>query len=228
MPRYEFSEGTSNKFWEISLQGTSFKTTYGKIGTPGTSTLKEFGDAAKARKEYDKLIAEKTKKGYSLVGDDAPSAPAPAKPAAAAKKPAPAKAAKGGGGGSAEALAMQLDADPNDAQAWAVYADLLQSNGDPRGELASVQEQLLVDPKNKALLAAEKKLLKHYGDGLLLGPLRKYCGKDLPSVTARPELGPDARQSDGQEDPLRIRWRAGHVVSATVLRRLRVVARWWR
>ena len=40
------------------------KTRYGKIGTPGQQTLKEFGDAAGAKKEYDKLIAEKTKKGY--------------------------------------------------------------------------------------------------------------------------------------------------------------------
>ena len=32
MPRYEFSEGTSSKFWEINLSGPSFTTTYGKIG----------------------------------------------------------------------------------------------------------------------------------------------------------------------------------------------------
>lgn len=218
MPRYEFSEGTSNKFWEITLEGKGFKTTYGKIGTPGTSTLKEFGDAAKAQKEYDKLIGEKTKKGYSLVGDApapaAKAAPAAAKaPAAAAKKAAPAAAKKGAASGGPTGA---LDADPNDAQAWAVYADFLQTNGDPRGELASVQEQLLADPKNKGLLSAEKKLLKHYGEGLLLGELRKYCGKELPSVTARPELGPEARQSSGDEDPIRIRWRAGHIVGATV------------
>ena len=40
------------------------KTRYGKIGTSGQQTLKEFGDAAAAQKEYDKLVAEKTKKGY--------------------------------------------------------------------------------------------------------------------------------------------------------------------
>lgn len=217
MPRYEFSEGTSNKFWEIELTGTSFKTTYGKIGTPGTSTLKEFGDAAKAQKEYDKLIAEKTRKGYSLVGDAAP-APAPAKaakapaPAAAAKKAAP-KAAKATAG--AEGPAKALDEDPNDAQAWAVYADFLQSNGDPRGELATVQEQLLANPKDKALLTAEKKLLKDNAEALV-GKLLPYIGKALPSVTARPELGPEARQSSGEEDPIRIRWRAGHIVGATV------------
>jgi predicted DNA-binding WGR domain protein len=100
MPRYEFSEGSSNKFWEIKLDGASFTTTYGKIGTSGTTTLKSWKDAAEAKKEYDKLVHEKTKKGYELVGDgggdtqadddddDADEAP-PAKPApkAAAKPP---------------------------------------------------------------------------------------------------------------------------------------------
>ena len=111
MPRYEFSEGTSNKFWEIKLSGASFTTTYGKIGTAGQTTLKELKSAAEAQKEYDKLIAEKTRKGYVLVGagdargagndgdaddddaDDAtrvkpPAAPAAAKAAAPAAKAA--------------------------------------------------------------------------------------------------------------------------------------------
>src|SRR5688500_10771296 len=69
MPRYEFSEGSSNKFWEIKLSGKSFTTTYGKIGTAGSTTLKEWSSPAEAKKEYDKLVAEKTKKGYELVGD---------------------------------------------------------------------------------------------------------------------------------------------------------------
>jgi predicted DNA-binding WGR domain protein len=103
MPRYEFSEGSSNKFWEIKLDGKSFTTTYGKIGTPGSTTLKEWKDAAEAKKEYDKLVHEKTKKGYALVGDgdgddddgDEDEAPTPpAKPAAKkAAAPAPKAAA---------------------------------------------------------------------------------------------------------------------------------------
>ncbi|MDF2693180.1 MAG: ligase [Labilithrix sp.] len=85
MPRYEFSEGSSNKFWEITLDGTSFTTTYGRIGTDGQTSLKEFDSEEKAKKEYDKLIAEKTKKGYELVGGGT-SAPKAA-PAPAAAKP---------------------------------------------------------------------------------------------------------------------------------------------
>jgi predicted DNA-binding WGR domain protein len=64
MPRYELVEGTSNKFWEITMSGNDVKTRYGKIGTSGQQTLKEFDNAAAAKKEYDKLVHEKTKKGY--------------------------------------------------------------------------------------------------------------------------------------------------------------------
>ncbi|MCX5741677.1 MAG: WGR domain-containing protein [Proteobacteria bacterium] len=95
MPRYEFSEGSSNKFWQIELKGKSFTTTYGKIGTDGQTTIKQFPSDADAKKEHDKLVAEKVKKGYELVGGKAaPKAAAPAKaaPAKAAKAAAPAKA----------------------------------------------------------------------------------------------------------------------------------------
>jgi predicted DNA-binding WGR domain protein len=91
MPRYEFVEGASKKFWEIALEGSSFTTTYGRIGTDGQMSMKEYDSEEKAQKEYDKLIAEKTKKGYALV-DGTAAAAAPAKPAPAAAKPAPAPA----------------------------------------------------------------------------------------------------------------------------------------
>lgn len=109
MPRYEFSEGTSNKFWQIDLSGKSFTTTYGKIGTAGQTTVKSYKTDAEAKKEYDKLIAEKTKKGYELVGDGGGSddedeeEEKPAKKVKAAAKPAAKTAskpaAKSGGGG---------------------------------------------------------------------------------------------------------------------------------
>jgi predicted DNA-binding WGR domain protein len=70
MPRYEFKEGTSNKFWEVSLDGDTFTTRYGKIGTDGQETSKSFKTAAEAKKQYDKIVAEKVKKGYQLVDGD--------------------------------------------------------------------------------------------------------------------------------------------------------------
>jgi predicted DNA-binding WGR domain protein len=62
--RFEFSEGSSNKFWEIRVEGSSHTVRYGKIGTDGQSKTKDFDSAAEARADAAKLIAEKTKKGY--------------------------------------------------------------------------------------------------------------------------------------------------------------------
>lgn len=62
--RFEFIEGTASKFWEIALDGTDLTTRWGKIGTDGQAKTKEFVSEEKARKEYDKLVEEKTGKGY--------------------------------------------------------------------------------------------------------------------------------------------------------------------
>jgi predicted DNA-binding WGR domain protein len=60
---FEFKDDKSHKFWEINLNGLSVTTSYGKIGTDGQTSEKTFETAEKAEKEYNKLIAEKTKKG---------------------------------------------------------------------------------------------------------------------------------------------------------------------
>jgi DNA ligase-1 len=62
--RFEFSEGTSNKFWEISQSGTDVTVRYGRIGSDGQTKTKSFPDEAAATKYADKLIEEKTEKGY--------------------------------------------------------------------------------------------------------------------------------------------------------------------
>ena len=91
---FEFSEGTSNKFWEIWLEGVEVHTRYGKIGSEGQRTLKDEGSAEKAQKLFDKLVREKTGKGYvekSAGGGAAPAAKAE-KAAKTEKAAAPAKA----------------------------------------------------------------------------------------------------------------------------------------
>jgi predicted DNA-binding WGR domain protein len=62
--RFEFSAGKSNKFWEIELAGNTVTTTWGRIGSNGQTKSKEFADTSKAQAEYDKLVKEKTSKGY--------------------------------------------------------------------------------------------------------------------------------------------------------------------
>lgn len=65
--RFEFQEGDSNKFWEIEIDGSSVTTWWGKIGTSGQTKTKELGSAEKALKEYTRLVAEKTQKGYEEI-----------------------------------------------------------------------------------------------------------------------------------------------------------------
>lgn len=81
MRRFEFRDGSSNKFWQISVTGSELQVSYGKLGTAGQTQSKSFASAGAAQAEHDKLIAEKTKKGYAEVSADGAVMPAP-KPAA--------------------------------------------------------------------------------------------------------------------------------------------------
>ena len=85
--RFEFVEGTSSKFWEIWIVGNEVRTAYGKTGTSGQTTIKDEGSAEAATKLYEKLVKEKTKKGYAEVGG-APASAASTSEAKAASAPA--------------------------------------------------------------------------------------------------------------------------------------------
>jgi DNA ligase 1 len=61
---FEYVEGPSSKFWEISVNGSEVTVRYGRIGTAGASKVKTHADAQAARREADRLITEKTDKGY--------------------------------------------------------------------------------------------------------------------------------------------------------------------
>lgn len=65
-----FSEGTSNKFWQIETEGNTFTVTYGKIGTSGQIQTKTFDTEEKCLKEVQKLLSEKLKKGYQSSGKE--------------------------------------------------------------------------------------------------------------------------------------------------------------
>ncbi|TWT38683.1 DNA ligase [Blastopirellula retiformator] len=61
---FEFVDAKSSKFWEIEVAGASVSVRYGKLGAAGTTKVKEFADSAAAEKHAEKLVAEKTGKGY--------------------------------------------------------------------------------------------------------------------------------------------------------------------
>jgi len=64
----EFEEGNSSKFWRARVEGKTLYVNYGKIGSNGQTQVKDLADPAAAKKEYDKLVAEKRKKGYVEAG----------------------------------------------------------------------------------------------------------------------------------------------------------------
>jgi uncharacterized protein (TIGR02996 family) len=142
MRTFTFSDATSHKFWDIDLKGKSFTVTFGRIGTAGQTQLKTFPDEGKARKEHDKLIAEKTRKGYR---ETTPSA----KPAAMSLR---------------ESLEEAIVENPDDLASHMAYADYLTEQGDPRGDFIRVQLALEDERKPPAerekLRQQEAQLLK--------------------------------------------------------------------
>ena len=66
---FEFQDEKSAKFWEITQTSSTVTVRYGKIGTNGQTQEKLFSDTAAASKHVDKIISEKTGKGYlEIVG----------------------------------------------------------------------------------------------------------------------------------------------------------------
>lgn len=89
MRRFELSDGKSNKFWSVKRKGAVVTVTYGRIGTDGQTKDKAHASDDAAETAMEKLVASKTKKGYSEVG-----AKGADKSASKAKKAAPKSAKK--------------------------------------------------------------------------------------------------------------------------------------
>jgi uncharacterized protein (TIGR02996 family) len=166
MRTFVYSDGKSNKFWNIDLRGASFTVTFGKVGAKGQTQTKACPDAAKAQQAHDKLVAEKLGKGYVETTAGRPSGPAPLQ----------------------QSLEEALVENPDDLAAHSAYADYLMEQGDPRGELIQVQ-LALEDPgrpaaERKQLQKREAELLKQHG-GQWLGDLGRFLvgpwsGPDKP------------------------------------------------
>ena len=185
MQRFEFNDGKSNKFWEITVEGDSFTVRYGRMGTDGQTSTKTYADADKARTEADKLIAKKTKKGYKEVAVNAAAAAANA-----------AVTNKAGGNPKLEAPIFE---DPGDLEAWAVYGDWLQEEGDPRGELISLE--VAAERGNDSPAASKRR------DEILAEHKNAWLGKKLVDAIEM--------QIDGEE-LLEIEWKFGFFHKLTV------------
>ena len=63
MSKRYFEFGTQ-KFWEITQEELKVSVRCGKLGVQGQTTVKDFESADEATKYAEKVISEKTKKGY--------------------------------------------------------------------------------------------------------------------------------------------------------------------
>ncbi|MEY3175714.1 MAG: hypothetical protein RLZZ436_3628 [Planctomycetota bacterium] len=84
MSRFELIEGTSCKFWEVSLHGTQLIVHWGRIGTRGQSKVYDFPDAAEAEVQQGKLIRQKLAGGYVPVESNPADSGADTRPLKAA------------------------------------------------------------------------------------------------------------------------------------------------
>lgn len=62
-----FTQGSSDKFWKVGVAGCVMTVIYGRIGSKGNTVTKTFESEERARREADKLILEKTRKGYADI-----------------------------------------------------------------------------------------------------------------------------------------------------------------
>jgi uncharacterized protein (TIGR02996 family) len=140
MRAFQYSDAKSHKFWNIDVSVNSFTVTFGKVGTAGQTQTKAFPTPEKAQAEADKLIREKTAKGYVETTPKASS--------------------------EVEALEAAVREGPHDRAAHAALADWLAEHGDPRGELMQVQialgDESVPAQRRKQLAAREKALLKKH------------------------------------------------------------------
>ncbi len=61
---FTFQDDKSDKFWEISVDDCEVTVRYGRTGSNGQTNTKSFASATKAHEHAEKLIKEKTEKGY--------------------------------------------------------------------------------------------------------------------------------------------------------------------
>ena len=63
---YLIAAPNTRKFHETVLRGTRMDTTYGKIGSIGSETIKEFDSEQEAATAFFKLLQSKMRKGYQI------------------------------------------------------------------------------------------------------------------------------------------------------------------
>ena len=143
VPRLEYAEGHSQKFWEIEVQDRWVTVRWGRLGTVGTQRTSEHETAEDAHHAAELRLNEKLRKGYRRV-DEAP----PAVEASAARNPA---------------LEAAIASSVGDVDARRVYADWLLDQGSDLGELIQLELALNREPTSELFTQVNQLRLKYAG-----------------------------------------------------------------
>ncbi|MBS1952635.1 MAG: WGR and DUF4132 domain-containing protein [Cyanobacteria bacterium SZAS-4] len=153
MPRrFECKDGNAFKFWEIEQSGNSVTTWWGRIGTSGQTKTKDFSSDAEAKSDYDKLVIEKTKKGYVEIGGNASGGKAPVD--SAIVKSVAVKSTDSQNESISQG-AVATVAKPKSAQANPKSADVKSSSVETQPASEDVEQELNVVFQNLAIEAPE-------------------------------------------------------------------------
>jgi uncharacterized protein (TIGR02996 family) len=120
--RYEKGYGLHRKLWEIEVTEAAFTIRYGSVHGELESYSREHATPADAQRAADQLAVQRVADGYRLIEPPRPRTPRQVHP-----------------------LEAELRGRPDDGGLLLVYADLLQSQGDPRGQLIVLEQQGLAD-----------------------------------------------------------------------------------
>lgn len=82
--RFELVEGKVSKFWEVRVDGRLMTVRYGRIGSDGQERITCFASADEAQRARDRLVREKTGKGYHEMATPSVLGPLAAPPSSAA------------------------------------------------------------------------------------------------------------------------------------------------
>lgn len=160
VPRFEVHDEGVQSFWEITLAGMTYTLRWGRVGSRGQSKARHFPSNDEARRDYDKQIAAKKRKGYRLVaGTEEPGSFVRSEVTAPVLRNAELEAA--------------VIADPSDEAALLVLGDWLEAQGDPRGALIALQAAQAREKDPARFFALKTQATAYYGrhEAVLLGPL---------------------------------------------------------
>ena len=174
-------EGGKDRFWEIRLDGTTVSTRSGKLGTDGKANApKQLASRGRAEQDIEKRIAEQRAKGFVEVTQTTNAEPAN------------------------PALERQIIEEPTDSGRCLVYADWLQGQGHPRGELGVLQASRAERPDDAALAKAEQKLFERHPE---LAPTRVMEAAKKHK-----------RTGDADDDRTLVTWENGFIAAARIAR----------